>query len=280
MSHVKELKRQLDALAQGIEALDADLASGKLDADAHGRQRAEHERETGRLFVRLRRAQREARAREAERAEPPVVVTSSQRWLTNPLVMAAGMVFLVAIGIGVGVTVARRSGPTPEASVPSAGAPAAGVPTAGAPPADLGSVTTGIELQALRQAVARDDAPIQSLLQFAHVALDQGKLDEARRAWERVLAREPRNVEAITHIGAVLFQEGHVEAALAKVDEALRIDPRYIHALWDRTQYLFQAKRDYPGAIKAAEAFLTVVPDGPDADNVKKLLAEARQKAR
>ena len=275
MSHVKELKRQLDALAQGIEALDADLASGKLDADAHGRQRAEHERETGRLFVRLRQAQREARAREArareaERAEPPVVVTSSRRWLTNPLVMAAGMVFLVAIGIGVGVTVARRSGPTPEASVPSAGAPAA----------DLGSVTTGIELQALRQAVARDDAPIQSLLQFAHVALDQGKLDEARRAWERVLAREPRNVEAITHIGAVLFQEGHVEAALAKVDEALRIDPRYIHALWDRTQYLFQAKRDYPGAIKAAEAFLTVVPDGPDADNVKKLLAEARQKAR
>ena len=270
MSRVKELKRQLDALAQGIEALDADLASGKLDADAHGRQRAEHERETGRLFVRLRRAQREARAREAERAEPPVVVTSSRRWLTNPLVMAAGMVLLVAIGIGVGVTVARRSGTTP----------AAGVPTAGAPPADLGSVTTGIELQALRQAVARDDAPIQSLLQFAHVALDQGKLDEARRAWERVLAREPRNVEAITHIGAVLFQEGRVDAALAKVDEALRIDPRYIHALWDRTQYLFQAKRDYPGAIKAAEAFLAVVPDGPDADNVKKLLAEARQKAR
>ena len=270
MSRVKELKRQLEALSQVIEALDAELAAGRLEAEAHGRQRAEREREAGRLFVSLRRAQREARAREAERAEPPVTPVPARGWLGHPLVLAAGMVLLVGVGVGVGVTVARRSGTTP----------AAGVPTAGAPPADLGSVTTGIELQALRQAVARDDAPIQSLLQFAHVALDQGKLDEARRAWERVLAREPRNVEAITHIGAVLFQEGHVEAALAKVDEALRIDPRYIHALWDRTQYLFQAKRDYPGAIKAAEAFLTVVPDGPDADNVKKLLAEARQKAR
>ena len=106
---------------------------------------------------------------------------------------------------------------------------------------------TEIELRALRQAAAREDAPIQSLLQLAHVALDKGRLDEARQVYERVLAREPRNVEAITHLGGVLFQEGRVDEALAKVEEALRIDPRYIHAHWDRTQYLFYGKRDFPG---------------------------------
>ena len=134
-----------------------------------------------------------------------------------------------------------------------------------------------MEPGALGQRAAREDAPISSLLQLAHVALDQGRLDEARRVYERVLAREPRNAEAITHIGAVLFQEGSVDEALAKVEEALRLDPRYIHAHWDRTQYLFYGKRDFPATIKAAEAFLDVVPQGPDADSVRKLMAEALQ---
>ena len=124
---------------------------------------------------------------------------------------------------------------------------------------------------------AREDAPIQSLLQLGHAALDQGRLDEARLLYERVLAREPRNVEAITHMGGVLFKEGRMDDALATVEGALRVDPRYVHAHWDRTQYLFYGKRDFPAAIIAARAFLAVVPEGPDADSVRKLMAEAQQ---
>jgi len=135
-----------------------------------------------------------------------------------------------------------------------------------------------IELRALRQAAAREDTPIPSLLQLAHVELDQGRLDEARGIYGRVLAREPRNVEAITHMGSVLYQEGRMDEALAKVEAALRIDPRYIHAHWDRTQYLFYGKRDFPAAVKAAQAFLVVVPEGSDAESVRKLMAEAQQK--
>ena len=133
-----------------------------------------------------------------------------------------------------------------------------------------------IELRALRQAAVREDTQTPSLLQLAHVALDQGRLDEARDVYGRVLAREARNVEAITHLGAVLYQEGRVDEALAKVEEALRIDPAYIHAHWDRTQYLFYGKRDFPGTVKAAEAFLQVLPTGPDADHVRRLMGEAR----
>jgi Tfp pilus assembly protein PilF len=134
-----------------------------------------------------------------------------------------------------------------------------------------------IELGALRLAAAREDTPIATLLQLAHVALEQGRLDEARRVYGRVLAREARNVEAITHLGALFYQEGRVDEALAKVEEALRLDPSYIHAHWDRTQYLFYGKRDFAGTVKAAEAFLQVMPSGPDADNVRRLMGEARQ---
>jgi lipoprotein NlpI len=69
-----------------------------------------------------------------------------------------------------------------------------------------------------------------------------------------------------------------VEEAVAKVDEALRIDPKYVHAHWDRTQYLFYGKRDFPAAVHAAEAFVQVAPKGPDADSMRALLSEARDR--
>jgi tetratricopeptide (TPR) repeat protein len=136
-----------------------------------------------------------------------------------------------------------------------------------------------IDLEGFRRAAASADAPTPTLLEMAHGALDQGRLDEARSVYERVLARDPRNAEAITHLGAILYQQGRVDEALAKVDEALRIDPGYIHAHWDRTQYLFYGKRDFSGAVKAAEAFLKVLPKGPDADSVRRLMAEAQAQA-
>jgi cytochrome c-type biogenesis protein CcmH/NrfG len=267
MSRIKEIKRQLEAASESIEALDAELAAGRLSIDEHRQRLAEREREAGRLYVSLRRAQRESRGRRIE--QPPTVVDAGPGWLSRP-VMVAAAVLLVVVGIGGGVTLGRWLNGTKGTGAP------AGDP--GATPADSPSaVMNGIQLQLLQREADREDAPIPVLLQLGHALLDGGRLDEARRAYERVLAREPRNAEAITHLGSVRYQEGSVDDALAKVEEALRIDPTYIHALWDRTQYLFYGKRDFPAAVKAAEAFLKVVPEGPDADNVRKLMAEARR---
>jgi len=268
MSRIREIKRQLEMASEAIEALDADLAAGRLGVEEHGRQRAEREREAGRLFVGLRRGQRETGGHRA--GQQPAQAGPRPAWFRSPLAMGAASVLLVVVGVGAGVGVGRWFTGAQEAAAP---APA----LSPAPAGDPSALMTEIELRALRQVAAREDAPIQSLLQLAHVALDKGRLDEARLVYERVLAREPRNVEAITHLGGVLFQEGRVDEALAKVEAALRVDPRYVHAHWDRTQYLFYGKRDFPAAVKAAQAFLAVVPQGPDADSVRKLMAEAQQ---
>jgi tetratricopeptide (TPR) repeat protein len=264
----RDIRLQLDLVCEAIEALDADLAAGRLGVDEHGQRRAEHEREAGRLFVSLRRSQRETGGHSA--GQQPAPAGPRPAWFRNPLAMGAASMLLVVVGVGVGVGVGRWFTGTQEAAAP---APA----PSPAPAGDPSALMTEIELRALRQVAAREDAPIQSLLQLAHVALDKGRLDEARLVYERVLAREPRNVEAITHLGGVLFQEGRVDDALAKIEAALRIDPRYVHAHWDRTQYLFYGKRDFPAAVTAARAFLAVVPQGPDADNVRKLMAEAQK---
>jgi cytochrome c-type biogenesis protein CcmH/NrfG len=290
MSRISDIKRQLETASEAIEALDADLAAGRLGVEEHGRQRAEREREAGRLFVSLRRGQRETGGHRA--GQQPAPAGPRPAWVRSPLALGAASVLLVVVGVGAGVGVGRWFTGAQEAAAP---APA----PSPAPAGDPSALMTEIELQALRQAAAREDAPIQSLLQLAHVALDRGRLDEGRRPeetrppyrnsrhssgmdearliYERVLAREPRNVEAITHLGGVLFEEGRVDEALAKVEAALRVDPRYVHAHWDRTQYLFHGKRDFPAAVTAAQAFLAVVPQGPDADSVRKLMAEAQR---
>jgi tetratricopeptide (TPR) repeat protein len=266
LSRIKEIKRRLEATVEAIEALDASLAAGRLDRDEHYRRQAEQEREAGRLLVSLRRAQREAGGQRAEQLAPTAEGTGRLR--SPPVIVAIGVLLLVA-GVGAGMVGVRWLGGRQGAGASVAG-PA---PSAGGPSVLMGD----IELRALRQASGREDSSIPSLLQLAHGALDQGRLDEARDVYGRVLAREARNVEAITHLGAVAYREGRVDEALAKVEEALRIDPGYIHAHWDRTQYLYYGKRDFPGTVKAAEAFLQVLPNGPDADNVRRLMGEARQ---
>lgn len=257
MSRIKEIERRLEATLEAIEALDADLTAGTLTADDHRRRRAEHEREGGRLLVSLRRARREPEPRRAG-------------WLQSPPVVAGIGLLLLVVGVGAGLAGVRwaggRQGVSPPVTAPTA-----------APGSGPSVLLRDLGLGTLPPATAGEDTPVPSLLQQAHLALDQSRLDEARGLYGRALAREPQNAEAITHLGAILYREGRVDDALAKVEEALRIDPAYIHAHWDRTQYLFYGKQDFPAAVKAAEAFLQVLPDGPDADSVRRLMGEARE---
>ena len=260
MSRVKGGRRRLESELQAIEDLDGRLAAGRLAADEHGRRRAEHEREAGRQLADLRKAQGPAlRGSAAMLARPGGWSTL----LRSPLAIAGAGGLLLLTGIGGGMAggrwlePGRRLSPLAVAALP---------------------IASPIDLQALQPAAVLGSAPVSGLLEAAHGALDQGRLDEARAIYARVLALEPRNVEAITHIGAVLYREQRVDEAVAKVDEALRIDPRYVHAHWDRTQYLFYGKGDFPAAARAAEAFIQIAPEGPDADSMRALMGEARER--
>ena len=258
MGGTTEIKRQLETATDAIEAHDADLAAGRLSPEEHARLSAAREREIGHLYVQLRRARRGSPERHP--VPPPARPAPRPSAIRRPAVIGAGAILLLVAGVGAGVAVGRwvrRS------------------PSDGPPPA----TRAGIDLALLRQQAAQPDAPIPTLLRAAHLALDEGRLGEAQQLYERVLAREPRSAEAVNHLGAVLYAEGRVDEALGKVEEALGLDPRYIHALWDRVQYLFHDKRDFPGTVRAAEAFLAVLPQGPDADQVRALMAEARRQS-
>ena len=85
MSRIRDIKRQLEMASEAIEALDADLAAGRLGVEEHGRQRAEREREAGRLFVSLRRGQRETGGHRA--GQQPAPAGPRPAWFRSPLAM-------------------------------------------------------------------------------------------------------------------------------------------------------------------------------------------------
>lgn len=259
MNREKNVRRRLESALQAIGDLDGDLAAGRLPPDEHGRLRGEQEREAGRRLADLRLV--EGRVARHRTPDAPARPGGWSTRLRSPLpILGVGGLLLVGAVSG-GVAAGRLLGPGRPGT--SAAAPL---------------VSSRIDLQALLPIAVPENAPIDGLLEAAHGALDAGRLDEARGIYGRVLARAPRNVEAITHLAAVLYQEQRVDEAMAKVDEALHVDPTYVHAHWDRAQYLFYGKRDYGAAIRAAEAFLQVAPDGPDAESMRTLIGQARER--
>ncbi|MEK7836822.1 MAG: tetratricopeptide repeat protein [candidate division NC10 bacterium] len=114
------------------------------------------------------------------------------------------------------------------------------------------------------------------MLQAARQSLEAGQYQQAISAYQAVLKRDPKNVDAMTHLARIVAIGGHGDSALETFGKALQIDPNYAPAYLYRGQVLYEVKQDSPGAIKAWERFLVLVPKGEEHDQVKALIEKAR----
>ncbi|MFQ5947111.1 MAG: tetratricopeptide repeat protein, partial [Anaerolineae bacterium] len=179
------------------------------------------------------------------------------------VILGIGAVILVVFGVTLGLGVARFTQPD-RTTIP----PGSRIPVPIEPPQTSATDRPGpIPPEMLR-----------GMLQAAHQSLDTGRYREAIAAYQAVLKRDPRNVEAITHLGVVLSVAGHTEDALGAFDKAISIDPRYAHAYWDKARVLYEAKRDYEGAIRTWEQFVSLVSSGEDRDRALNLMREAQRR--
>jgi transitional endoplasmic reticulum ATPase len=96
------------------------------------------------------------------------------------------------------------------------------------------------KLDSLRQALAHspDNPPL--LLLFAHAALDEWALDDAKSAFEQVLAIEPGRPEAQVGVARVLFLAGKASEAAVRAESVIQQHPQFApaHALLARLELL------------------------------------------
>jgi cytochrome c-type biogenesis protein CcmH/NrfG len=209
-------------------------------------------------------------------APPPPTIARPQpaprSWTRSPAAVAVGVVAVLGLGIALGVGVSRYSAPDETAVAPGSRIPGPVLPDAG--PLMPGAPGTG--------AAARPIPPeiMARMLQAARQSLMDGRYQEAIAAYQAVLARDSKNVDAMTHLGLIVAMGGHADTALETFEKVLKIDPKYPPALLYKGQVLYEVKRDYAGAIKVWERFVTVMPPGEDRQRIAVLIEEARGKSK
>lgn len=108
------------------------------------------------------------------------------------------------------------------------------------------------KLDALRQALAHSPDNVPLLLLFAHAALDEWALDDAKSAFEKTLAIEPNRPEAQVGVARVLFLAGKASEAAVRAESVIQQHPQFgpAHALLARLE-LLDGNRDTARAYYA-----------------------------
>ena len=82
---------------------------------------------------------------------------------------------------------------------------------------------------------------------LGNIRLAAGRLDDARREYERAVETGRTNAEAHNNLGAVLLASGDPRAAVAYLEQAVRLQPNY-------PQAQFNLARAYAAVGRAADA--------------------------
>jgi tetratricopeptide (TPR) repeat protein len=201
-------------------------------------------------------------------AAPPRAHPSLVR---HPAVVAAGAMVLVVFGVVLGLNAGRFTEPDQTMTPPGSRIPVPVMPEPSRTMPPVAGVEPGKPIP---------PEMLAGMLQAARASLAAERYSEAIAAYQAVLKRDPKNVDAMAHLGLIVAIGGHADTALEAFDKVLAIDPKYAPAYLYQGQVLYEVKRDYPGAVKAWEQFLALVPAGEEHQRVTDLVKEARTRAK
>jgi tetratricopeptide (TPR) repeat protein len=104
------------------------------------------------------------------------------------------------------------------------------------------------------------------LLRLGLAAHREGRLQEARRCYQRLLDLDPMHLETLRLAASATMQSGDPAAALALLDRAMRIDARHVGVLNERGVALWRLGRLEEALVSHAEA-VRLKPDQVEALN-------------
>jgi tetratricopeptide (TPR) repeat protein len=234
------LESERDFLLRSLDDLEAERAAGNLEAAQY---QALHDDYTARAAAVLRAIEEGVDARPAP---PPVP-------LRRKLLLTAGL-----LGF----------------------ATAAGALLAGAVGERLPGQTATGNLQ------SSPSGESASHMAKARSLLEAGDWAEALKEFDAAARLDPANAEALAYGGWVVFLSTRSDPALAaeftdsalqRLDRAVAADPDYPDAHFFRGMVLFRGKGDAAGAVPEFERFLALAPQGPQTEEVRRVLELARQ---
>lgn len=185
--------------------------------------------------------------------------------------LAASCLASALFGIIVGYIMAGGLQQTTANAYAAADAPA----SAPAAPVPLLNET---ELQGYRNILATDPKNAAAATALANKLYDAGRYSEAIPYYQQAFTADPRNINVSTDLGTALWYAGRPDDALAQFQKSVAINPDHAQTLFNQGIVRLEGKNDALGAIESWETLLAKNPTYPDADKVRRMLNEARQK--
>ncbi len=252
-----DLSVEREVLLQSLQELEVELAQGRLEAEDYERLKATDER---RLLSVLDRLDTLASTDPAPSEQPR---PSANAW--GPAIAGSLVVITLSIGIYGFLqwrTINRLVGIQTER--------AAQMP-------DPREMVARLEARLKENP---DDVQGQMLAGRSYMAMD--RIDDAKKAYEKVLELDPRHHEAHYNLGVIMIEERKFddpnvfEAALVHFDVVLVDRPNEPGVNWYKGLALWYLKRHRETEEFWATAYKNLDPNGPDAEFVKQALAKLR----
>ena len=203
---------------------------------------------------------------------PQVVPEGRVRKGTVTLIAVAALVvgFVAGAVVG-GIWEHRLSAP------PSTESTAEMPPPAG-PPAPTPEQKAN--LRALEARTQKDPSDVKGWIELGNLNYDLGRAPEAIRAYEKALALKPGDPDVTTDLGTMYRAVGQPQKAVELFREAHRLDPNHFNSAYNEGLVLLHDLNDIPGAAKAWEEYLRLVPQGPQSDRIRAVLQSLREQGK
>jgi cytochrome c-type biogenesis protein CcmH/NrfG len=178
----------------------------------------------------------------------------------NTVIIVVAALF---VGLMVGILGPKLFGKRPEGTTV--------VPAQAPPPVPPPNST--FKINELKRLLDKNPNDVGVLVQLGNTYFDSNMYQESIDAYERALALKPGNPNVLTDLGVMYRRNGQSDEAVKRFQEAMAVDPNHYQSRMNLGIVLYYDFNDTAGAKKAFEDFLRLVPSGPQADQVRGMIA-------
>jgi len=124
-----------------------------------------------------------------------------------------------------------------------------------------------------------DPKNVELLNQIAHFYMMAKQFNDAATYYGKIVPLKP-SAENLTNLANAEYYAGEGDKAMETLKRALVVDPKYPDALYNMGMLKWQLKGDTEGAIACWEKLVKTNPDHPQVEQVKKMIARAKEHAK
>jgi cytochrome c-type biogenesis protein CcmH/NrfG len=200
-------------------------------------------------------------------------------WKTSHVYILAVLCF--ALGLPTGYLLhggsplgAPASAPAASASQPAS--PHGGMGSGNVTPEQMRQMADKAAQPVLAELKSKPNDPAL-LAKAGDVYYDAQQFSEAVKYYESSLKSDPKNPNVRSDMATAYYYLGDADRAIAELTASLQYRPNHPQTLLNLGLIKWQAKMDIEGAVAAWQKLLDTNPNFEQADQVRKMIAQARQ---